>query len=402
MKRRILEVDENSPLGGLGDADMQFLRTSFARYMTQRRGGWAFVRMVGHIVLPSGCILRVRSTKAPNHALVSWLAYTDPGIQELLFESDAQDLAGEGELSGLLAAVYVRQLVRACTISGVTRLYQPVPTTSPFVRGRIDMTRLARRGEDLSEIPCTTWLRVTDTPLNCFLAAALARARQDPLVSARLTGMLARASTLLAGIPARIDEGLLRGSRTLARNEQPFHGAYRLARMILQSTSLEDGRHLPGFAFMLNLEHLFESAVVTAFRRGGLDFTPKWKATYAARERQGDRGPMVLDLLCRTSRGRLVVDAKFKRDVSTSNLQQMVTYCFLSGARRAWLVLPGDPQEPAEYRFVAPDGYTIVVETRYLATNAVNRRGWEQNGAALVRELLPPGSALEPSATTSL
>ncbi|MBA3550045.1 MAG: hypothetical protein H0T76_26500 [Nannocystis sp.] len=373
------------------------MRLKFPQFMTLRRSGWAFVRAVGHVVLPSGCVLRIRSAKAPAHALAAWLAYTDPSLRDIVLDRDIDAVTEEGEISGLLAAIYVQLLTRACMSSGVTRVYQPVQAVSPYIRGRIDFTRHAVRGHDWSKIPCTSWMRVPDSPLNCFLVAALERARRDPLVSTRLAGALAGASHLLAGIPARIEDSLLYGRAPLQRNEWPFQGAYRLARLILQNQRLGDGQRLPGFAFILNLERLFEKAVATAFARAGVDCKARAPVTYVERlSRTSGHRSMYLDLLCQTADGLLVVDAKFKHEVSAGNLQQMVTYCFLSGARRAWLILPGEPRESSTFCFNAPDGQSIIIETRFLATNAASLGAWEQNGAMLAGGLAASDALVSP------
>lgn len=389
MRQKLHEITENSLIDGLDASDLNYLRAAYPKFMAPRRGGWALVRAVGHVVLPSGTILRVRSAKAPAYALASWLAYVDPSLRDLLLDREADDLADEGAISGILAAMYVKQLIRACSTSGVMRHYHPVQTLSAYVRGKIDFSRQIARGYDLSRVPCTSWERDPNTPLNCFLVAALERARQDPLVSTRLARSLASATLLLSGVPARIDERLLHGKTPLQRDEWPFHGAYKLARMILSNARLGDGQSLSGFAFMLDLERLFEGAVIKAFQSNGIDCTKKKKARYLESGPRNEYRLMYLDLLCTTPDGLLVVDAKFKHAINASNLQQMVTYCFMCGARKAWLVLPGEAKESSTFQFDGPDGQPIVIETRFLATSAPDVVAWEANGRALVQSLVP-------------
>ena len=97
---------------------------------------------------------------------------------------------------------------------------------------------------------------------------------------------------------------------------------------------------------------------------------------------------MAMDAYCPAlTTGPLVVDAKYRRSVSAGNLQQMVTYCFASGASRAVLVLPEDfARDRRPYRFRAqhdPDGKTITVYVVGFRTDAATVAGWRGHAAQL-------------------
>jgi hypothetical protein len=77
-----MDVLENQAFA-LSDEDASFLQRRLGGLFEPRTDGWAVCRMVGHLRLPSGVILRIRSPKASTASLLSWLAYVDPSLASL-------------------------------------------------------------------------------------------------------------------------------------------------------------------------------------------------------------------------------------------------------------------------------------------------------------------------------
>jgi hypothetical protein len=83
--------------------------------------------------------------------------------------------------------------------------------------------------------------------------------------------------------------------------------------------------------------------------------------------------------------GPVVVDAKYKTQVSSGNLQQMVAYCHITGARRAALVFPhGHLQDTKSFFFDGVDAERIRIDLAELKTDAVDVLGWRSAARAMV------------------
>lgn len=386
-----VDAVENTPLDGLHGGELAYLIEHFSHRLVHRRGGLAVTRVVGHIVLPTGRVLRIRSEKAPTTALLAWMEYADPGLASLDLGRLVPDIATDGDHAALLVEVYARALLQACARVGLVRTYRPVQTCSAVVRGRIDFHRMVTRAHDLSRLPCNSWERAADTPLNRFLAAALAHIDRDPQLRGFRSTAITRARQCFIGVSPHLSDALRRGAQPLARGEVPFAPAYALARLLLHGYGISDGASLPGIAFLIDLERLFERAVQRSFiatdraSKTGVELTFSHQVGTDA-----GLGRMRLDLLARTPDGPLVVDAKFKHHVSAANLQQMVTYCHLTGAARAVLVLPGPIERRESFCFAGPARQDIVVDVRGLDTTARTLGDWQRNGAALVAACQAP------------
>lgn len=84
-----------------------------------------------------------------------------------------------------------------------------------------------------------------------------------------------------------------------------------------------------------------------------------------------------------------MVDAKYRSQVSPSSLQQMLSYCFLTGARRAVLVYPAEAlKTPAVYRFASPEGVEVVVEAVGFDVTGQDQSAWSKNARALTDKIL--------------
>lgn len=91
--------------------------------------------------------------------------------------------------------------------------------------------------------------------------------------------------------------------------------------------------------------------------------------------------------------GPLVVDAKYKTSVASANLQQIVTYCDLTGARKAFLVVPAGYDAVASFVFNAGSGAdSVSIEVVELSTNARSVDEWRGSAAALVDSIMVKAS----------
>jgi len=196
----------------------------------------------------------------------------------------------------------------------------------------------------------------------------------------------------MSAVAPEVDPEWLAGKRMLDRAEQPFAPVAALARMLLRGVGLVEGSERSGSGFLVNLESLFERAVVRALRENGLDVTPKSPLPYLRADGTFSElgSSFEIDALCRgLPGGDLVVDAKYKRHISSGNLHQMIAYCALTGAHRAALIVPaGVVSDTRTYVFDhAFTSAQIRVHVHELATDATDLAGWRRNTASLVAAL---------------
>ena len=83
----------------------------------------------------------------------------------------------------------------------------------------------------------------------------------------------------------------------------------------------------------------------------------------------------------------MVVDAKYKSALSSGNIQQVVAYCYLTGARRSVLVFPHGMVDTLGTSTLKPwneSAPAIRVGLAELRTDAKDVDGWRKNGRNLV------------------
>jgi 5-methylcytosine-specific restriction endonuclease McrBC regulatory subunit McrC len=372
----------------LAGADRAYLQALLGGNFEPRADGFAVSRLVGHVQLPSAQTLFIRSKKASAAALFAWTAYVDPSLRALQFLGSSADSAEEGDFFPWLARVFVHEFLGAARRHGLLRRYRRVHVESGTIRGAIDFAKLARLGAAAARIPCNTWERLPQTPLNQTLAAALRRIERDPATRLACRSDLPAALTALAEVRPVPDPGLLSGRTPLRRNERHFQDLLALARLILETSGFGEGEKTRGPAFLLNLETLFELAVARALADADIGAIPKAPARYAKKlPGQGwTRASMQMDVFIPDLDGQaVVVDAKYKTQVSSGNLQQMVAYCLLSGATNAVLAFPaGFVPSGTRYRFSnqLPGGEdrNIDVITGDLATHGRSLGEWRAAG----------------------
>lgn len=380
-------------------ADRTFLAEQLGGHFERRPDGWAVCRVVGHVALPSGQVISIRSRKAPAAAIFAWLAFVDPALRNLRFLGRSEHASEEGELTTILARTFLHHLLEAFHRHGLNRRYRRVHVQTGTVRGAIDFPRIVRQGGELSRMPCRAWERLPQTPLNQTLAAALHRIRGDHVLRTACRHDLPAATSAFANVAPRPHAGLLSQRTPLARDERHFDALLALARLVLAATGLNEGVSAAGAAFILNLETLFEQTVALALQE--LGGHAKVGVPYSVHTQQGSVGHKSMEMdvfLPEAPAGPLVVDAKYKTAVASANLQQMVTYCFVAGARRAVLVFPkgfvapghvfhfsrGNPEDPT-----VPH---IEVHTAELETNGLSVDEWRAAAKALATAIVPQPS----------
>lgn len=394
----------------LDQTDIEFLQRHCGGLLERRIDGWAVTRLVGHISLPSGEILHIKSRKASAASLLGWLCYAGPTFSALRLLGRLPKVTDEGPLSAIVARLFLQETLRAANQCGLIRNYQRRRVFSINVRGRIDFQKLIHRGGDLSKLPCITWERVPHTPLNRFLSAAVKKIRSDQTMRIACRTDMPKARALFDGVQPMIDPRIMEGKEPLARNERPFETTRTLARLILGQAWLREGRKLPGESFLINLESLFERTVFKAFREAGVDVTFKAPVRYTRIHTKNDKAVsskicMEMDLfLPNLKDGPVVVDSKYKTNLSSANLQQMVTYCFAAGANRAVLVFPeGFPFSQEEKQtciFECPSRVngekdTIRIDVVQLETGAKDLAGWRSAATKLAHDVLSTNSHRE-------
>jgi 5-methylcytosine-specific restriction endonuclease McrBC regulatory subunit McrC len=360
----------------LGAEDTRYLRGLLRGNLELHAAGVCVRRLVGHTVLPSGSVLRVRSRKTSARSILSWVAYCDPGLQVLQLLPPAEDAAEPGDLAALAASLYAREVLRAAGAHGLARAYLRQPVASSVVRGRIDFAQEARaRG---------------DRAANRWLAEAARIIGRDEVMRAACPAELPRLRALFDGIgplgAAERSAGPPRPPRHLVHLET----ALALASLLVRSAHLDEGAGERGTSYFVNLESLFEATVIRAFHESGIPCSTQHPARYQLERPAGLTWvPMHIDLYCPTLAGGLVIDAKYKSRVSPGNLQQMVTYCHLTGARMAVLVFPaGQLTSPARYTFRAPHGPSVEILTAELQTCASRPADWRHFGREVVSDVL--------------
>ena len=334
----------------------------------ERDGQSLISRVAGLIELNRTTQVRIRSGKASGASLLAWMAYIDPTLASIARLGLAPQAGGAGDLVEALAVTFCRLFLQTVGRCGVSRAYLQRQHVGAEVVGRIDFARLARAGGNLAAVPCTVWRRLPDTPWNQLIAAALRKIRSHPSLRAACRTELPVCEGLLEGVNphsvklaspyARVRQA---HPGALPRTALPFAPVCALARILLGGGGIQTGKERDGLSFLINLEQLFEKTVVKAFGDANIPCLPKEPLAYKRDDRSG---AFQMDLFCPDFYGNpLVVDAKFKRDVSPGNLQQMVTYCVMTGATRAVLVLPStQPVEPASNSIPTAGGDPIRID----------------------------------------
>lgn len=385
-----MEVYENSAFT-IPAVDVEYLLRTVGGHLERRHNGWAVTRLVGHLALPSGEILRIRSNKATAASLLAWMAFVDPALAGLRWFQRVPNAATDGDVAALTARLFFTELFDATARHGLARRYRREPTLSPVVRGGIDFTALSRMGGNLSRLPCRVWERLPDTPLNRLVVAAVEVVGRDPVLRPSFQQDLGRARSAFAGIAPMVSPDALSGRVAPDRVESAFATAYALARIIVRGSHLGDGGALGAPGFLVNLEALFEKTVVRALASSGVATTAKARVPYWRVNEHGACASAAMEadvVMHDPALGNVVIDAKYKASISSSNLQQIVAYCSLLQARVGVLVVPvGTVVDRRSYLFRPGELGALRIHVVELQTAARSGREWSGNAAAFAATL---------------
>jgi hypothetical protein len=389
---RVRVVEEGAPFEITGE-DRAHLARLLRGSLQWREDGVAVWGVVGHLRLPSGDTLAIRSKKAPAACLLSWASYVDPSLSDLKNVRQLDDVGDDGDVGEALAVLFVRELLAVAGAHGIRRRYRRVPTRSATIRGSIDFAALSRAGGDLSRTPCIVWERLPKTPLNQLFASALRLIRRDQLMRQAVGGILNDLEAVFADVPPVNDPDLMAGRRPLERDELPFGSACALARLLLRDAGVSTGEDERGLGFIVRLDSLFEKAVVKALRDAGLDAEPKVPVMYtrlASHNEPSTRGQLILDcFLRRPGLDGVVIDAKYKSDAPSSIVDQMVTYCHLTGVANAVLVFPsGQLADLRPFELRSPAGNAVHVRLMEFEASGRSLANWRANAQEFAGELV--------------
>lgn len=375
-----LELCENEPFSCPAE-HLSELASLLGSYLEVHRDGWLIRRVVGHLCLRDGAEVLIRSRKAPALTVLSMMAYVDPTLHSLLHHEIRPDMGGEGELGNLLASLYILELRKALGAHGVQRHYRRELEQSEYIRGRLVFAGQPAR-QHLGQQTCETWQRNPNTPLNRTLCAAVEKVNRDPVLRRNNEDLVHRLRLLFGSVPPVPERALLLGQQQLGRSDAQFSGALHLARLLLRDRGAEGGGHFAGLSFLLNLELLFERTVQRAFAVSGVRCQAGSPLPYDVFQGgHWSKNTLAMDLFLPDV--PLVVDAKFKSRADVGNLHQMLTYCQLTGAKRAVLVFPKGMSGPTMWRFG-----DVVISGVELCLESTSRAEWDEAGKRMVRTVL--------------
>jgi hypothetical protein len=180
-----------------------------------------------------------------------------------------------------------------------------------------------------------------------LIAATLDRIARDPVMRTVEPALLHTLQTAFREVTIDVDPLLLAGRSMPGRNEHVFSAALILARLLLRGIGLGDGDRHAGISYLVRLDVLFERAVLRALQENGLHPVAKRPMHHERLDASGEASPgaapMILDAWCGAlAPSGVVIDAKYRSDVSSANLHQMLAYCAMTGANTAILAVPGD------------------------------------------------------------
>jgi len=265
------------------------------------------------------------------------------------------DVAGAPDLVPVVAQALWRQVSRAVA-QGLLPGYVVVEESAPVLRGRLlEGAQLALH----HGLPLPLEVRhdefTVDIPENQILRAAMERMlsvpRVDPESSRQLRRLLrdfADVTPLRSGDPVPAWQA----SRINAR----YHGALRLAELVLRATSVEQG---PGMVavngFLVDMPRVFEDFVTVALREA-LEGTFGGRVVGQARHHLDAAGrvPLRPDIVWRIGGKPIaVIDAKYKAEKPSgypnADLYQMLAYCTVLSLPIGHLVYAAGNEEPARH-----------------------------------------------------
>jgi 5-methylcytosine-specific restriction enzyme subunit McrC len=231
--------------------------------------------------------------------------------------------------------------------TGVLSEYAERDEDLPYVRGRLNLVRIARRQGLVPPVPALHVERTADLPVNRMLASAsltLLRVGVGAVRARRLGHILARLED--AGVP--LDAPALLSDRfVVTRMNRHYEPALELARVVLRAEGVNHGAgSTRATSFLVDMNQLFEDYVADVLMRElrPLGFTVRTQVRFHLdRERRIAIRPDVV--IYQGAAPVAVVDAKYKRlngavAPDNADIFQLAAYCERLGVDLAVLVYP--------------------------------------------------------------
>jgi 5-methylcytosine-specific restriction enzyme subunit McrC len=265
---------------------------------------------------------------------------------------------GRGDLVGVLAALLADRLGERLA-DGLRRDYRELPSESAFVRGRLDLPRLARSpGPTPGRLPCVADEFTLDLPHHRAARAAATACAAHPGLDPALRHRLTRAAADLADVAVvPLTPALVAEARAVA--PPAYAPLLEVCGWLAAGWSPGEAGDA-GPAFLLEMDRVFEGYVSRA--AAGCQGARLQAAVPVA------PGVTLRPDVTVTRAGEPVhvLDAKWKRPrdlaVSPADLYQVTAYAAALGARRATLVYPGRRDRRRRFAF-GQSGVTVEVRT---------------------------------------
>jgi 5-methylcytosine-specific restriction enzyme subunit McrC len=272
------------------------------------------------------------------------------------WQPDTIPVAEAADLVPVVAQALWRQTERAIH-QGLLPGYIIVEESSQVLRGRLRESEQLHRHHGL---PLPLEIRhdefTTDIPENRILRTACERMLAVPRVEAESQRMLRRLLRDFSDVTP-ISRGDPAPGWQPSRLNARYHGALRLAELVLRATSFEyESGGVAVNGFLLDMSQLFEDFVATALREALV-------AAYGGRVQ--DQATSYFDEAAQVRlrpdivwkvRGSAaaVIDAKYKAEkpagYPNADLYQLLAYCTVLGLPTGHLVYAKGNEEPARHR----------------------------------------------------
>ncbi len=239
---------------------------------------------------------------------------------------------------------------------GLYRKYVACAETLPYVRGSLDMRRIATRPWEV-RLHCRFDEHIADVQDNQILAWALYRASRNAACTGEARANVRQAFKVLRGVvgvaPVRVNDCLGRSYDRLNADYAPMHA---LCRFILESSG--PTHDLGGHAmlpFVIDMPNLFER-FVGEWLRAHLPRGLKVRTQNTIWRSETCGATFVPDLLLLNSQSGepvAVLDTKYKapnQGPAASDIEQVVAYSTALRCRDAYLIYPRELNRPLEDR----------------------------------------------------
>lgn len=354
MQPRVIDLKEYEPFrlpkDGLAEDLGVAMLTSYkdqvnVDFPTPKTGGqWVLTSQgwVGMIPLSQDLRLALRP-KVPLGNLFGMLEYAYH-LKSLKFLEGLHDCASLTEFYERLAHVLALRILDRGR-KGFYRAYEPESERLPYVRGRMDATRLARSPWD-TKMLCHYHEHTADVEENQLLAWTLFCIGRSGICTERVSPTVRRAYRGLQGLvsiePFEPRDCVGRSYDRLNSDYQPMHA---LCRFFLDHSGphIETGGHrmLP---FLVDMERLYE-VFVAEWLRAHLPHELTMETQHSESVGPGSPLNLKMDIViadAATGEVRYVLDTKYKSPdhPSGDDFSQIHTYAALKTCRNAVLVYP--------------------------------------------------------------